>query len=219
MARTHGSPVLVSLWPHSPTGSSRYASSAELSQGSSQLSEDFENESLRDSELDERDGDSYHSCHSSVSYHKDSPHWEEEDDDLYLEEEEEEEEFNEDYSENEEGYPKEEEEEDLQGQDAYEAPKHDDYPPPQKPPGQQQLQVPTQPQVLQQQQPQQAQLIPQLKPQQQERKEDRKEEIKEEQDTSAPQETPEALQAQQGVDKAPPQEAAGEAEPLKEAER
>uniref|UniRef100_A0A8B9ZJ31 Protein unc-13-like protein A n=1 Tax=Anas platyrhynchos TaxID=8839 RepID=A0A8B9ZJ31_ANAPL len=72
---------------------SRYASSAELSQGSSQLSEDFENESLRDSELDERDGDSYHSCHSSVSYRKDSPRWEEdEDDDLYLEEEEEEEE-------------------------------------------------------------------------------------------------------------------------------
>uniref|UniRef100_A0A8B9C333 Unc-13 homolog A n=1 Tax=Anser brachyrhynchus TaxID=132585 RepID=A0A8B9C333_9AVES len=96
--------------PISPTGSSRYASSAELSQGSSQLSEDFENESLRDSELDERDGDSYHSCHSSVSYRKDSPRWEEdEDDDLYLEEEEEE--FNEDYSENEEGYPKEEEEE------------------------------------------------------------------------------------------------------------
>uniref|UniRef100_A0A674GP85 Unc-13 homolog A n=1 Tax=Taeniopygia guttata TaxID=59729 RepID=A0A674GP85_TAEGU len=81
----------ASLW------SSRYASSAELSQGSSQLSEDFENESLRDSELDERDGDSYHSCHSSVSYRKDSPRWEEEDDDdLYLEEEEEE--FIEDYS-------------------------------------------------------------------------------------------------------------------------
>uniref|UniRef100_A0A8C8BNE8 Protein unc-13 homolog A n=1 Tax=Otus sunia TaxID=257818 RepID=A0A8C8BNE8_9STRI len=110
--------------PISPTGSSRYASSAELSQGSSQLSEDFENESLRDSELDERDGDSYHSCHSSVSYRKDSPRWEEEDDDLYLEEEEEEEEeFNEDYSENEEGYPKEEEEEeDLREQGPYETP-------------------------------------------------------------------------------------------------
>uniref|UniRef100_A0A8B9F8Z5 UN13A protein n=1 Tax=Amazona collaria TaxID=241587 RepID=A0A8B9F8Z5_9PSIT len=113
--------------PISPTGSSHYASSGELSQGSSQLSEDFENESLRDSELDERDGDSYHSCHSSVSYHKDSPRWEEEDDDLYLEEEEEEEEeFNEDYSENEEGFPKEEEEEeeekDLQEQGTYEAP-------------------------------------------------------------------------------------------------
>uniref|UniRef100_A0A8C8BTB5 Protein unc-13 homolog A n=1 Tax=Otus sunia TaxID=257818 RepID=A0A8C8BTB5_9STRI len=113
--------------PISPTGSSRYASSAELSQGSSQLSEDFENESLRDSELDERDGDSYHSCHSSVSYRKDSPRWEEEDDDLYLEEEEEEEEeFNEDYSENEEGYPKEEEEEeDLREQGPYETPEHD----------------------------------------------------------------------------------------------
>uniref|UniRef100_A0A8C5JDU5 Unc-13 homolog A n=1 Tax=Junco hyemalis TaxID=40217 RepID=A0A8C5JDU5_JUNHY len=124
-----------SLWPcpcpcvpsaPSPTGSSRYASSAELSQGSSQLSEDFENESLRDSELDERDGDSYHSCHSSVSYRKDSPRWEEEDDDdLYLEEEEEE--FIEDYSETEEGYPKEEEleeeeEEELREQDTYEPP-------------------------------------------------------------------------------------------------
>uniref|UniRef100_A0A8U8CL23 Uncharacterized protein n=1 Tax=Geospiza parvula TaxID=87175 RepID=A0A8U8CL23_GEOPR len=112
--------------PISPTGSSRYASSAELSQGSSQLSEDFENESLRDSELDERDGDSYHSCHSSVSYRKDSPRWEEEDDDdLYLEEEEEE--FIEDYSETEEGYPKEEEleeeeEEELREQDTYEPP-------------------------------------------------------------------------------------------------
>ena len=67
--RTHGNPLFVPS-PHSPTVSSRYASSAELSQGSSQLSEDFENESLRDSELDERDGDSYHSCHSSVSYRK-----------------------------------------------------------------------------------------------------------------------------------------------------
>uniref|UniRef100_A0A8C0EXU6 Unc-13 homolog A n=1 Tax=Bubo bubo TaxID=30461 RepID=A0A8C0EXU6_BUBBB len=123
--------------------SSRYASSAELSQGSSQLSEDFENESLRDSELDERDGDSYHSCHSSVSYRKDSPQ--------------EEEEFNEDYSENEEGYPKEEEEEeDLREQGTYETPEHDAYPPPQKPPEQQQLQAP--------QQQQQPQLVPQLKP-------------------------------------------------------
>uniref|UniRef100_A0A8C9L3V4 Unc-13 homolog A n=1 Tax=Serinus canaria TaxID=9135 RepID=A0A8C9L3V4_SERCA len=124
--------------PISPTGSSRYASSAELSQGSSQLSEDFENESLRDSELDERDGDSYHSCHSSVSYRKDSPRWEEEDDDdLYLEEEEEE--FIEDYSETEEGYPKEEEleeeeeEEELREPDTYESPEHETYPPPQKP--------------------------------------------------------------------------------------
>ncbi|KAJ7308351.1 hypothetical protein JRQ81_008889 [Phrynocephalus forsythii] len=84
--------------PISPTGSSRYASSAELSQGSSQLSEDFDPD---DVSLDERDGDSYHSCHSSVSYHKDSPYWdeEEEEDDLYLEEE-----FNE-YSDNEDYYP------------------------------------------------------------------------------------------------------------------
>ncbi|XP_042650552.1 protein unc-13 homolog A isoform X15 [Tyto alba] len=193
--------------PISPTGSSRYASSAELSQGSSQLSEDFENESLRDSELDERDGDSYHSCHSSVSYRKDSPRWEEDDDDLYLEEEEEEEEeFNEDYSENEEGYPKEEEEEeDLREQGPYEVPEHDAYPPLQKPPGQQQQQAP--------QQQQQPQLVPQLKPQQQERKEERREE----KDTSVPEETPEALQAQQGADEAPLQEAAPE--PLKQAER
>ncbi|NXW38675.1 UN13A protein, partial [Phaetusa simplex] len=208
--------------PISPTGSSRYASSAELSQGSSQLSEDFENESLRDSELDERDGDSYHSCHSSVSYRKDSPRWEEEeeeDDDFYLEEEEEEEEeeFNEDYSENEEGYPKEEEEEeeDLREQGTYEPPEHDAYPPPQKAPGQQQQQQ--QQQVPQQQQ--QPQLVPQLKPQQQEKKEERKEERKEEKDTSAPQETPEAPPAQRGADEAPLQEAAPEPEPPKPAER
>uniref|UniRef100_A0A4X2MCZ7 Unc-13 homolog A n=1 Tax=Vombatus ursinus TaxID=29139 RepID=A0A4X2MCZ7_VOMUR len=64
--------------PVSPTGSSRYASSGELSQGSSQLSEDFDpdDQSLQGSEIEEeRDRDSYHSCHSSVSYHKDSPHW------------------------------------------------------------------------------------------------------------------------------------------------
>ncbi|CAO2612487.1 Protein unc-13 homolog A, partial [Lemmus lemmus] len=46
---------------------------------------------------DERDRDSYHSCHSSVSYHKDSPHWDQveedlEDEELPEEEEEEEEE-------------------------------------------------------------------------------------------------------------------------------
>ncbi|CAO2612491.1 Protein unc-13 homolog A, partial [Lemmus lemmus] len=84
----------------SPTGSSRYASSGELSQGSSQLSEDFDPDehSLQGSELDdERDRDSYHSCHSSVSYHKDSPHWDQveedlEDEELPEEEEEEEEE-------------------------------------------------------------------------------------------------------------------------------
>ncbi|KAK9409161.1 protein unc-13A-like [Crotalus adamanteus] len=84
--------------PISPTGSSRYASSAELSQGSSQLSDEFDPD---DVSLDERDGDSYHSCHSSVSYQKDSPHWDEEEDDLYLEEDE----FNEEYSDNEEYYP------------------------------------------------------------------------------------------------------------------
>uniref|UniRef100_A0A8C3SQ90 Protein unc-13 homolog A n=1 Tax=Chelydra serpentina TaxID=8475 RepID=A0A8C3SQ90_CHESE len=84
--------------PISPTGSSHYASSGELSQGSSQLSDDFDpdNESLRGSELDERDGNSYHSCHSSVSYRADSPRWEE---DFYPEEE------DEDYSENERDYP------------------------------------------------------------------------------------------------------------------
>nr|XP_056723674.1 protein unc-13 homolog A [Euleptes europaea] len=83
----------------SPTGSSRYASSAELSQGSSQLSDDFDPEdiSLQGSELDERDGDSYHSCHSSVSYHKD---WDE-DEDLSLEEDK----FSDEYSDNEEYYP------------------------------------------------------------------------------------------------------------------
>ncbi|XP_066126135.1 protein unc-13 homolog A isoform X3 [Saccopteryx bilineata] len=87
----------------SPTGSSRYASSGELSQGSSQLSEDFDpdEQSLQGSEMeDERDRDSYHSCHSSVSYHKDSPHWDQDEDELdeeldedledFLEEEEEE---------------------------------------------------------------------------------------------------------------------------------
>ncbi|XP_039422192.1 protein unc-13 homolog A isoform X17 [Corvus cornix cornix] len=206
--------------PISPTGSSRYASSAELSQGSSQLSEDFENESLRDSELDERDGDSYHSCHSSVSYRKDSPRWEEEDDDdLYLEEEEEE--FIEDYSETEEGYPKEEEleeeEEELREQDTYEPPEHETYPPPQKPLPQQQQQQQVPQQQQQQQQP--PQLVPQQKPQQQEKKEERKEERKEEKDISAPQEAPEALQAQRAEEEVPMQEAAPETEPPKPAER
>ncbi|XP_077129731.1 protein unc-13 homolog A isoform X5 [Ranitomeya variabilis] len=63
----------------SPTGSSRYASSGELSRDSTQLSDDFdpENDSLQGSEIEEeRDRDSYHSCHSSVSYRKDSPNWE-----------------------------------------------------------------------------------------------------------------------------------------------
>ncbi|XP_068089982.1 protein unc-13 homolog A isoform X12 [Hyperolius riggenbachi] len=64
--------------PISPTGSSRYASSGELSRDSTQLSDDFdpENDSLQGSEIEEeRDRDSYHSCHSSVSYQKDSPNW------------------------------------------------------------------------------------------------------------------------------------------------
>ncbi|XP_069072749.1 protein unc-13 homolog A isoform X4 [Pleurodeles waltl] len=73
--------------PISPTGSSHYASSAELSQGSSQLSDEFDpdGESLQGSDFDERDRDSYHSCHSSVSYRKDSPEWDP-DDDAYSEE-------------------------------------------------------------------------------------------------------------------------------------
>ncbi|XP_063771755.1 protein unc-13 homolog A isoform X16 [Pseudophryne corroboree] len=81
--------------PISPTGSSRYASSGELSRDSTQLSDDFdpENDSLQGSEIEEeRDRDSYHSCHSSVSYQKDSPNWEGED-------------GPEGYSEDEEGYP------------------------------------------------------------------------------------------------------------------
>uniref|UniRef100_A0A8C4F2W4 Unc-13 homolog A (C. elegans) n=1 Tax=Dicentrarchus labrax TaxID=13489 RepID=A0A8C4F2W4_DICLA len=65
----------------SPTDS-RYASSGELSRGSSQLSEEFvpeDGESLRGSEFYD-ENDSYHSCHSSVSYGKeDSPGWEGED--------------------------------------------------------------------------------------------------------------------------------------------
>ncbi|KAM7012453.1 LOW QUALITY PROTEIN: protein unc-13 homolog A [Tautogolabrus adspersus] len=65
----------------SPTDS-RYASSGELSRGSSQLSEEFVPEdggSLRGSEFYD-ENDSYHSCHSSVSYGKeDSPVWEGED--------------------------------------------------------------------------------------------------------------------------------------------
>uniref|UniRef100_A0A4W5Q4C9 Unc-13 homolog A (C. elegans) n=1 Tax=Hucho hucho TaxID=62062 RepID=A0A4W5Q4C9_9TELE len=62
----------------SPTGSSRYASSGELSRGSSQLSEEFgpENEgSLRGSVELYDENDSYHSCHSSVSYDKESAGW------------------------------------------------------------------------------------------------------------------------------------------------
>ncbi|XP_057181098.1 protein unc-13 homolog A [Triplophysa rosa] len=62
----------------SPTGSSRYASSGELSHGSSQLSEEFgpeDGESFRGSGDFYDENDSYHSCHSSVSYGKDSPVW------------------------------------------------------------------------------------------------------------------------------------------------
>ncbi|XP_049321449.1 protein unc-13 homolog A isoform X3 [Astyanax mexicanus] len=65
----------------SPTGSSRYASSGELSRGSSQLSEEFgpeEGESFRGSGEFYDENDSYHSCHSSVSYGKDSPGWDQE---------------------------------------------------------------------------------------------------------------------------------------------
>uniref|UniRef100_A0A3Q2PF42 Unc-13 homolog A (C. elegans) n=1 Tax=Fundulus heteroclitus TaxID=8078 RepID=A0A3Q2PF42_FUNHE len=65
----------------SPTDS-RYASSGELSRGSSQLSEEFapeDGESFQGSEFYD-ENDSYHSCHSSVSYGKeDSPGWEGED--------------------------------------------------------------------------------------------------------------------------------------------
>ncbi|XP_077188159.1 protein unc-13 homolog A [Paroedura picta] len=131
--------------PISPTGSSRYASSAELSQGSSQLSDDFDPEdiSLQGSELDERDGDSYHSCHSSVSYHKD---WdEEEEEDISLEEDK----FSDEYSDNEEYYP----EDEVPEAPLQETPQVS--PPQQKPP---QVQA-------QQQKPQQAQLPPQKPPQ------------------------------------------------------
>ncbi|KAA0718506.1 Protein unc-13 -like protein A [Triplophysa tibetana] len=53
----------------SPTGS--YASSAELSRCSSQLSEEYGERELYD------ENDSYHSCHSSVSHSKGSPDWDE----------------------------------------------------------------------------------------------------------------------------------------------
>nr|XP_060483805.1 protein unc-13 homolog A [Panthera onca] len=88
---------------------------------SSQLSEDFDpdEQSLQGSEIeDERDRDSYHSCHSSVSYHKDSPRWDQDEEELdeeldeeledFLEEEEEEED---EELEEEEELPDEEEEE------------------------------------------------------------------------------------------------------------
>lgn len=52
---------------YSPTGSSRYGSSGNLSQGSSQLSElDHDNENIHESGVDDgRDQESYHSHHSS----------------------------------------------------------------------------------------------------------------------------------------------------------
>lgn len=62
----------MSLFSSSPTGS--YASSAELSRCSSQLSEeDYGGEYGERDPYDEND--SYHSCHSSVSYSKGSPDW------------------------------------------------------------------------------------------------------------------------------------------------
>lgn len=67
--------------PHFSPTDSRYASSGELSRGSSQLSEEFapeDGESLRGSEFYD-ENDSYHSCHSSVSYGKDSTGWDGED--------------------------------------------------------------------------------------------------------------------------------------------
>ncbi|XP_032447486.1 protein unc-13 homolog A isoform X2 [Lynx canadensis] len=100
----------------SPTGSSRYASSGELSQGSSQLSEDFDpdEQSLQGSEIeDERDRDSYHSCHSSVSYHKDSPRWDQDEEELDEELDEELEDFLEEEEEEEEDEELEEEDEEL----------------------------------------------------------------------------------------------------------
>uniref|UniRef100_A0ABI7YR32 Unc-13 homolog A n=1 Tax=Felis catus TaxID=9685 RepID=A0ABI7YR32_FELCA len=101
----------------SPTGSSRYASSGELSQGSSQLSEDFDpdEQSLQGSEIeDERDRDSYHSCHSSVSYHKDSPRWDQDEEELDEELDEELEDFLEEEEEEEDEELEEEEDEELE---------------------------------------------------------------------------------------------------------
>ncbi|XP_044852571.1 protein unc-13 homolog A-like [Mauremys mutica] len=166
--------------PISPTGSSRYASSGELSQGSSQLSDDFDpdNESLRGSELDERDGDSYHSCHSSVSYHDDSPRWEE---DFYPEEE------DEDYSENEQDYPKVEAEVPRDREaDKAKPPEREPYP---QPPAKQQVPLP------------QAQQVPALK-QQQERKEEKV--------AYVPQETPEIPQEKPAAEEPPVPERAPE---------
>ncbi|XP_037106369.1 protein unc-13 homolog A isoform X3 [Syngnathus acus] len=75
--RTSRQYSLDSRLSDSPTDS-RYASSGELSRGSSQLSEEFipeDGESLRGSEFYD-ENDSYHSCHSSISYGKeDLPGW------------------------------------------------------------------------------------------------------------------------------------------------
>lgn len=66
------SPITSSPLLSSPSGS--YASSAELSRCSSQLSEeDYGGEYGERDPYDEND--SYHSCHSSVSYSKGSPDW------------------------------------------------------------------------------------------------------------------------------------------------
>ncbi|XP_044876480.1 protein unc-13 homolog B isoform X1 [Mauremys mutica] len=62
----------------SPAGSSRYGSSCNVSQGSSQLSElDHYHESTHGSEQEDehREGESNHSCHSSGSYQKDGQEW------------------------------------------------------------------------------------------------------------------------------------------------
>uniref|UniRef100_A0A670KG10 Unc-13 homolog A n=1 Tax=Podarcis muralis TaxID=64176 RepID=A0A670KG10_PODMU len=190
--------------PMSPTGSSRYASSGELSQGSSQLSDDFDPDDIS---LDERDGDSYHSCHSSVSYHKDSPRWDEDEDDLYLDEDE----FNEEYSDNEEYYP---EDKPLQAQ-------------------QQQQQKPLQAQQQQQQKPLQAQQQQQQKPQQAQQQQKAEQQPPAQslqppqppqQQRKAPEETAEELLAGQQkeapAEEAPaPEEAPQEEEPPKEEER
>ncbi|KAM9138774.1 protein unc-13 homolog B isoform 2-T2 [Pangshura tecta] len=62
----------------SPAGSSRYGSSCNVSQGSSQLSElDHYHESTHGSEQEDehREGESNHSCHGSGSYQKDGQEW------------------------------------------------------------------------------------------------------------------------------------------------
>uniref|UniRef100_A0A669EDE6 Unc-13 homolog A n=1 Tax=Oreochromis niloticus TaxID=8128 RepID=A0A669EDE6_ORENI len=66
------SPCSPSLLSSSPTGS--YASSAELSRCSSQLSEEDYGGEYGERDLYD-ENDSYHSCHSSVSYSKGSPDW------------------------------------------------------------------------------------------------------------------------------------------------